>query len=159
MRITMLGMPTHPSVKKGSPRPTSIPTAAMAMSSAPQPPVVICLGLATDNTGVRKWRMSSKAKMERLKQQLPRRVPKAKSGECTSTTELTEVTSSGMVVTNAISTTPIHIRPSPVFSAITSPYRASFVPANKITARQIANLNQIKARSSSWAKYGNHTTW
>jgi hypothetical protein len=117
------------------------------MSIAPQPPVTICLGLATDKTGVREWRISSKARIARLKQQLPRRVPKAKSGEWTSTTELTEVTSSGIVVINAMRTTPIHMRPSPVFSAMTSPYRANFVPANKITARQMANWNQIKARS------------
>jgi len=131
----------------------------MAISIAPQPPVMICLGLATDSTGVREWRISSIARIKRLKQQLPRRVPKARSGEWTSATELTEVTSSGIVVTNAISTTPIHIRPNPVFSAITSPYRASFVPANKITARQMANSNQIKDRSRNHAKYGNDTTW
>jgi len=155
----MLGMPTHPSVKKENLRPATIPAAAMAMSSAPQPPVMICLGLATDKTGVREWRMSSKARMERLKQQLPRRVPKARSGEWTSATELTEVTSSGMVVINAIRSTPIHIRPRPVFSAITSPYRASFVPANRITAKQTANSNQIKNRSRNYANYGNDTTW
>jgi len=99
-----------------------MPAAAIAMSIAPQPAAAICLGLATDKTGVREWRISSKARIARLKAQLPRRVPRAKLGEWTNATELTEVTSSGMVVTKAMSTTPIHILPRPVFSAITSPY-------------------------------------
>jgi len=100
--------------------------------------------------GVERCRISSKARIERLNKQLPKRVPKAKSGEegLTKATELILVTSSGIVVIAAMSTSPIHIRPKPVFSAIASPYRASFVPANRMMARHRTNLNQIKGYSS-----------
>jgi hypothetical protein len=80
----------------------------------------------------------------RLNRQLPKKVPKAKSGSPTKATELTPVASSGMDVINARNTRPTHIPPRPVFSAIASPYLASFVPANRIIARQMINFNQTK---------------
>jgi hypothetical protein len=118
----------------------------MLMSKIPHPADIMCLGLAWLKTGVRGWRTSIKARIERLKQQLPTSVPKAKSGEATKAAELTPVTSSGIVVMAARSTRPIHIRPKPVFSAIASPYRAKFVPENKMIATHRTNLSQIKAR-------------
>lgn len=147
MTMTMLGMPTQPNVIEENRPAAIIPAAAMAMSNAPQAADVACLGLAADSAGVRRCRISSTAKIERLKQQLPRSVPKARSGEPTSATELTEVTSSGMVVIAATSTSPIHILPNFVFSAMASPYRASLVPANKTMPKQRTNWNQIKAGS------------
>jgi hypothetical protein len=116
--------------------------AAMAISNTPQPVEVICLELASVKTGVWWWRISSKARMARLREQLPKRVPMAKSGSLTKAAELIPVTSSGMEVMAARSTRPIHIRPKPVFPAMASPYRASFVPANKIMARHRVNLSQ-----------------
>jgi hypothetical protein len=92
--------------------------------------------------------------MARLREQLPKRVPKAKSGKPTTAAELTPVTNSGIEVIAARSTNPIHTRPKPVFSAIASPYRASFVPANRIIARHGANLNQTKAKQSYYIDSG-----
>jgi len=149
-RIIMLGMPTHPRANLENLAPARIPPAAIVISNIPQPADAVCLGLASVKTGVERWRISSKARIERLNMQLPKRVPKAKSGEggLTKATELTLVTSSGIVVMAAMSTSPIHIRPKPVFSAIASPYRANFVPANRIIARHRRNLNQIKGYGS-----------
>jgi hypothetical protein len=88
------------------------------------------------------WRISSKAIIARLREQLPRMVPKAKSAEPTKPAELAPVTNSGIEVIAARSTNPIHTRPRPVFSAIASPYRANLIPANKIMARHRTNLTQ-----------------
>jgi len=144
--MMILGIPTHPRTIPGNRAPARIPPAAIAISNMPKPTDAVCLGLASVKTGVWAWRISSKARIERLNKQLPKRVPKAKSGEggLTKATELTLVTSSGMVVIAAMSISPIHIRPKPVFSAIASPYRASFVPENKMTARHRTNFNQTK---------------
>ena len=57
----------------------------------------------------------------RLKTQLPKTSPTAISGTPAIVTELAPVISSGREVTDAISTTPVHVRPMPVFSAMTSP--------------------------------------
>jgi len=92
--------------------------------------------------------ISSIARITRLNRQLPKRLPTAKSGSLTRAAALTPVTNSGMEVTAARSTSPIHILPKPVFSAIASPYRASFVPANRMLARQAANFNQTNDKDS-----------
>lgn len=55
-------------------------------------------------------------------------VPTAISGTSAYVTELIPVTSSGRDVTDAMRTTPIHVLPRPVFSAIISPYLESLVP-------------------------------
>jgi hypothetical protein len=78
-----------------------------------------------------------------LKIQLPRRVPMPKSGSPTRETELTPVTISGMEVIRARRINPTHTLPKPVFSAIASAYRASFVPENKMITTQMINLNHI----------------
>jgi len=88
--------------------------------------------------------MSSKAIIERLKKQLPRRVPKAKSGSPTRAAELIPVTSSGIEVMAPRNIKPTQTLPRPVFSATASPYRASFVPENMIMATQERNFNQTK---------------
>ena len=140
--MIILATPTHPRANPENLPPARIAPPAMAISNIPQPAEAMCRELAALKTGVRRWRISSKAMMARLRQQLPNRIPKAKSGEPTKATELTPVTSSGIEVMAARSTSPIHTRPSPVFSAIASPYRANFVPANKMMARHRTNLNQ-----------------
>jgi hypothetical protein len=142
MKIIMLEMPTHPRANPENFCPARILPAAMAISNIPQPADTICLELAWLKSGVRRRRISSKAKMTRLRQQLPKRVPTARSGSLTKAAALTPVASSGMEVMAARSISPIHIRLRLVFSAIASPYRASFVPANKIMARHRMNLNQ-----------------
>ena len=76
--------------------------------------------------------------------QLPKIVPKARSGSLTKAVALTLVASSGMEVMSARRTRPIHILPNPVFSLIASPYRTSFVPENSIMARHRRNFNQTK---------------
>jgi hypothetical protein len=88
--------------------------------------------------------MSIRAKIERLNRQLPNKVPRPKSGSPTKAAELIPVTSSGAEVMAARNIRPTHIPPKPVFSAIASPYRASFVPANKMMTRQARNFNQTK---------------
>ena len=90
--------------------------------------------------------------MVRLNIQLPSSVPIARSGSLTRVAELTPVINSGAEVTPARSTSPIHIRPSLVFSAIASPYRASFVPANRMMTRQARNFNQTKTWVSNVLK-------
>jgi hypothetical protein len=120
IRRIMLEMPTHPRAKEENFPPAIMPPAAIAISNIPKPTDAICLGLASVKTGVCLWRISSNARIDRLKQQLPKRVPRAKSGEATKAAELTLVTSSGIEVMAARSTKPIHIRPNPVFSAIAS---------------------------------------
>ena len=59
--------------------------------------------------------------MVRLNMQLPKSVPKARSGNLTRAAELMPVTSSGAEVTAARKIIPIHIPPSRVFWAIASP--------------------------------------
>ncbi len=141
----MLGTPTHPKANPESLSPAKILPPAMAIGNIPIPADAICSSFTSLKTGVRRCNISSKAIIVRLNMQLPNRVPSARSGSPTRATELTPVTSSGMEVMAARSTRPIHILPSPVFSAMTSPYRASFVPANRIMTRLVRNFNQSKA--------------
>jgi hypothetical protein len=82
----------------------------------------------------------------RLKTQLPKKSPMAKSGTFTRAAALMPVTISGMEVTRANSSMPIQMQPSPVFSAMASPYFASLVPANRITIRQKINFSQTKSK-------------
>jgi hypothetical protein len=77
----------------------------------------------------------------------PKRSPRVKSGFPNMATELMPVASSGSEVIVARSTTPIQMRPSPVFSAMMSPYLDSFVPATSKIARQITNFIQTSAVS------------
>jgi hypothetical protein len=80
--------------------------------------------------------------------QLPKSMPRAKSGEATpGAAALIPVTSSGIEVTAARSTSPIHIRPRFVFSAMASPYRTSFVPAKAMTIRHRTNLTQTSTKA------------
>ena len=144
----MPGTLTHPMVNPGNLPPASMPPAAIAISSIPILADIICLELAWLKTGAGRYMISNKAKIARLKRQLPKRSPKARSGSLTKATALTPVTSSGMEVIAARSSRPIHILPRPVFSAIASPYRASLVPANRMIARQAANFNQTKTWGS-----------
>ena len=150
MRMIMLGIPTHPKANPESLSPAKILPPAMAISNIPIPAEAICRNFTSLKNGVRRCNISSKARIVRLNMQLPSRVPSARLGSLTSgsptrVTELTPVTSSGTEVMAARSTRPIHIPPSPVFSAITSPYRASFVPANRMMTRHARNFNQTKA--------------
>jgi hypothetical protein len=48
-----------------------------------------------------------------------------------------------------MSTSPIHTAPSPVFSAMASPYLVSLKPANRMTTRQKINASQTKG-DASW---------
>ena len=116
----------------------------MAISNIPIPASAICRNFTALKSGVRRCNISSKARIVRLNMQLPSRVPKARSGRPIRTAELTPVTSSGTDVMAAKSIRPIHIPPKPVFLAITSPYRASFVPASRMMTRQARNFNQTK---------------
>jgi len=144
MRIIMLEMPTHPRASPGNPSQAKILPAAIAISNTPKPADAICPELTLLKIGVGRYKISNKARMRRLKRQLPKIVPKARSGTPTKAAELTPVTSSGAEVIAARSTRPIHIPPIPVFSAIISPYLASFVPATRIMTRQRRNFNQTK---------------
>ncbi|MBA7572122.1 hypothetical protein ES708_13898 [subsurface metagenome] len=85
----------------------------------------------------------------RLKRQLPRRVPIAKSGRPTKATELMPVTNSGTEVIAASRTRPIQSPLKPVFSAIASPYLASLVPAKRMMARQARYCSQIRTCESN----------
>ncbi len=142
MTIIMLGMPTHPKANPEILSPAKIMSPAMVISNFPIPADAICCNFTLLKTGVRRCNISSKAKMVRLNMQLPSRVPKAKSGSPTRVAELTPAINSGVEVMAARSTSPIHILPSPVFSAMISPYRASFVPANRMMTRLVRNFNQ-----------------
>jgi len=142
MRIMILIIPTQPRAKSGNFSPTIIPPAAIAARSITTPANSICLELAWFRTGPLRHKMSSKAMITRLKMQLPNSVPKPKSGSPMSAAELTPVTASGIEVIIARSTRPTHILPKPVFSAIASPYRASFVPENRMITTHRINLNQ-----------------
>jgi len=123
VNMIMLGIPTHPKTNHENLSPLKTLPAATAMSNIPQPADNICSELASLRIGVRRCRISSNANIARLMAQLPKSVPKTKSGEATQgAAALTPVISSGIDVTAAISTSPIHIRPSPVFSARASPY-------------------------------------
>ena len=62
------------------------------------------------------------ARITTLNMQLPNTSPAAMSGTLKIVAELIPVTSSGSEVTEAIRITPTHVLPSPVFSAMTSPY-------------------------------------
>jgi hypothetical protein len=77
----------------------------------------------------------------------PKRSPRVKSGFPIIATELIPVKSSGSEVIVARSTTPIQMRPSPVFSAIASPYLDSLVPATTMIARQTTNFIQTRIDS------------
>ena len=68
----------------------------------------------------------------------PNKSPAARSGAFIQPA-LTVVNTSGSDVAVDIKTTPIHKRPSPVNSAISSPYRESLVPARTITTALIRN--------------------
>ena len=142
MRIIILGMLTHPRASPENLSPAKILPAAMAISNISKPAVAMCLELALLKMGVERCKMSSKPIIIRLKRQLPKIVPKARSGSPTKAAALTLVTSSGMEVMRARRTRPIHILPKPVFSPMASPYRASFVPENKMMARHRTNFNQ-----------------
>src|SRR5688572_21300105 len=72
----------------------------------------------------------------RLKRQLPSTAPAARFGSFNHATAETPAASSGKEVTPAIRIAPIHARPKPVFSAITSPYFESREPAQKINTAQ-----------------------
>jgi hypothetical protein len=142
--MTMLGIPTHPRANPESPSPARIAAAAIAISNIPTPADATCLRLTWLKIGVGWYKISSKARIARLNRQLPKRVPRAKSGSPTKATELTPVVNSGIEVMAARSTSPIHTPPKPVFLAIASPYRASLVPENRIMTRQRRNFNQTK---------------
>ena len=148
MNMTMLGSPIHPKPNPENLCPAKMPPAATAISSIPQPADSMCSELASLKIGVRRCRISSRARITRLMAQLPKRVPTARSGEPTRAAALTPVTSSGMDVTAARSNSPIQIRPKPVFSPIASPYRTVFVPANRMMIRHRTNLNQTNAEQS-----------
>jgi hypothetical protein len=145
----MLGIPTHPRLNPENLSPAKILPAARAISNIPIPTDSIWPRLALLRIGVPRCSTSSKARIRRLNRQLPKRVPKARSGSLTRATALTPVASSGIEVTIAKSTRPIHSLPRPVFSAIASPYRASFVPANRMITRHRINFNQTK----DWGSY------
>jgi len=121
MKMIMLGTPTHPRVNPENISPPKILPAAMAASNIPMLADTICLELTLLKIGAGQYKISSTVRIARLKKQLPKRVPKAKSGSLTKAAELTPVTSSGMEVTAARKIRPIHIRPNPVFSPIASP--------------------------------------
>jgi len=63
-------------------------------------------------------------------------------------TELIPVTSSGKEVTDAMSATPTHVLPSPVFSAMMSPYRESRMPDKTITDVQMRKPSQSSTSNS-----------
>ena len=140
----MLGMPIHPKASPESFSPAKILPAAIKISNMPIPAEAICLELAWLKIGAGRYKTSNKARIARLNMQLPKSVPRAKSGSPTRAAELTPVTNSGMEVTIATSTKPIHILPKPVFSAIASPYRARCVPANKMMTKHRRNFTQTK---------------
>jgi len=144
MRIIMLGILTHPTASPENLSPAIMPPMAIATSNISRPADTICLELALLKIGVEWCNMSSKPMMVRLKRQLPKIVPKARSGSLTRAAALTLVTNSGMEVIAARSIRPIHILPNPVFSLMASPYRASFVPENRMMARHRRNFNQTK---------------
>src|SRR3989338_717844 len=77
--------------------------------------------------------------IEMLKTQLPIISPSAILGVSAIATELMPVISSGRDVTLAMRMSPIHALPSPVFSAIISPYLESLMPQKTITAEQKIN--------------------
>jgi len=137
-------MPTHPRANPENLPPAKILPAAIAISNISKPAHAICLELALLKMGVEWCKMSSKPIIIRLKRQLPKIVPKARSGSSTKAAALTLVANSGVEVMRARRTSPIHILPKPVFSPMASPYRASFVPANKMIARHRRNFNQTK---------------
>ena len=89
----------------------------------------------------------------------PKRSPRVKSGFPNMATELMPVANSGSEVIVARSNTPIQMRPSPVFSAMMSPYLDSFVPATSKIARQITNFTQTSAVSYVWLLYQNNITF
>lgn len=142
--MIMPGTPTHPRAKPESLSPTQILMAAMPISNIPTPADAVCLRRAWLRIGPWRKRISNRAMRVRLNRQLPKRVPMAKSGRPTRAAELTPVTSSGTEVMAASSTRPIHSPPTPVFSPIASPYRASLVPANRMMARQATYCNQTR---------------
>jgi len=147
-RVKMPGAFTQPRVNPGNLPPASIPPITTVISSMPRPAGITCLGLAWLKIDAGRYMISTKAKIARLKIQLPRRSPRARSGSLTKAAELTAETSSGTEVMAASSTRPIHIPPRPVFSAMASPYRANLVPAKKMIAKQAVNFNQTKGKDS-----------
>src|SRR5512139_3038075 len=85
----------------------------------------------------------------RLKRQLPITAPAARFGAFNQVTADTPDASSGNDVIPAIRIAPIQARPNPVFSAITSPYFETNVPARMIKAAQMINSTQITLSSLS----------
>jgi len=142
--MIILGTPSQPKDSPENFAPTKMVMAVKPISKIPAIDDLICPILASLRTGVRRCTTSTTARIRRLKMQLPIRVPIARSGTLTRATALIPVVSSGMEVIKARSTKPIHSLPKPVLSAITSPYRASLVPANRMMARQTTNFTQTQ---------------
>jgi hypothetical protein len=90
------------------------------------------------------WSTSMTAIMARFSRLAPKRSPIAKSGLFIIATELIPVATSGNDVTVASRTIPTQTCPSPVFSAIISPYFDSRVPATMMIARHATNCIQTK---------------
>jgi hypothetical protein len=112
---------THPTTDPGYLAPAQIPPATTPASTIPELAEMRCLPLARLKTGIGRDMISSKAKMTRLKRQLPKRLPTAKSGSLTRAAALTPVTNSGMEVIAERRINPTHILPTPVLSGIASP--------------------------------------
>ena len=85
--------------------------------------------------------------------QLPSTSPNAMSGRAASAVAPNPVNSSGRLVVAASRTTPIQLRPSPVFSPSTSPYRARRTPARTMTSAVAANWTQIIGWRSACCRF------
>jgi len=140
-------MLTQPRCNPGILRLRKMLIVAKAMSSITRPPTSTCPLLTLVNRGSWRCRISNNAIVIRLNRLLPKASPKARLGAPTKATALIPVNSSGKEVAVAMSNRPIHTPPSPVLSAIISPYLDSLVPANKTTSRQTINFAQIKSTS------------
>ena len=91
------------------------------------------------------WRIiSRRARLNRLKAFAPRISPMVRSGASTMSMALMPVKSSGNEVINAIRIRPVQTPPSPVLSAIMSPYLAILFPEKKIMMIHNINLTQTK---------------
>ena len=114
-------MPTWP-MAGAAPWPASrMDSPTSPMSTTPKPAERMWPRLARVYTDSSRCRKSMMTRMPRLKTQLPSTSPMAMFGTFAAVTELRPVTSSGREVTVASRTSPTQLRPSPVFSAMTSP--------------------------------------
>ena len=125
--------------------PMKTKTATNSINSKLSHPVSWWVRLAAARRELFWLAMSRRARLKRLKALAPKRFPTVKSGAPTKVTALTPLKSSGNEVIMARRMSPIQTPPRPVFSAIISPYLATFLPEKKMIRMQKINLIQTKS--------------